>query len=103
MRVIERQRAHYETVEVPYGKMYGWRQEYSRIQCDCGGDLAWNGKEGVCSCGAVYLGEVWELDDRDKAQDGYPWSGEYKVWREKKLANNLRREYYEYAKTRDGG
>ena len=101
--MIERQKAHYEVAEVPYGKVYSWRPEYVCIECDCGETLTWRGEASVCGCGASYTGEVREMDDLDAGEDQHPWFEEHRAWREEKVANNLRHEYYEFVGVRDGG
>ena len=54
MRVIEREKGHYEVHEVPYGKVYNWCPERVRFACDCGQVLTWTVPVTLCRCGASY-------------------------------------------------
>ena len=54
MRVIAREREHYEVHEVPYGKVYSWRPERIVFECDCGERLVWMRPVTACACGAVH-------------------------------------------------
>lgn len=100
MRVIERQKAHYEVGEVPYGKVYSWRPERIRIECDCGETLVRRDEALVCGCGTDHTGAFRGVDEA-RLGEAHPWSEEYRVWREEKLANNVRREYYGFVGERD--
>ena len=35
-RIIEDRKAHYETHEVPFGRIYEWHPERILFECDCG-------------------------------------------------------------------
>src|SRR5215216_6575522 len=35
-RIIENIKAHYETHEVPFGRVYDWYPEHIIVECDCG-------------------------------------------------------------------
>ena len=35
-KIIERVEAHYETREVPFGKVYEWHPARITLECDCG-------------------------------------------------------------------
>ena len=35
-QIIERVQAHYESREMPFGKVYRWQQAYVTLECDCG-------------------------------------------------------------------
>ncbi len=95
MRVIAREREHYEVHEVPYGKVYSWCPERIVFECDCGERLVWMGPVTACACGAVHT-DV----SRDPAggpadeERHHPWLQGYEEWRREKDANNLRREYF---------
>ena len=101
MRVIAREREHYEVHEVPYGKVYSWRPERIVLECDCGERLAWMGPATACACGAVHT----DLS-RDRGgwptDEGHPWTEEYEEWRREKDAENLRREYFGFVEAASG-
>ncbi len=41
VRVLAREREHYDVHEVPYEKVYTWRPERIVLECDCGETLVW--------------------------------------------------------------
>ena len=106
MRVIEREKEHYEVVEVPYGKVYSWRPERIIFECDCGETLQWEAPVTVCRCGARYSDVTRREESRPEPVDEetlHPWQHEYEEWREAKLANNLKHEYYGFLEAEDNG
>ena len=98
MRVIEYEREHYEVHEVPYGKVYSWGPERIVFECDCGETHVWTRPVTVCACGAVHTGVSPEERRTDQE---HPWLEEYKDWRKKKDANNLRNEYFDVVRRGD--
>ncbi|MGF1470563.1 MAG: hypothetical protein ACFB50_02330 [Rubrobacteraceae bacterium] len=95
MRVIERKKEHYETQEVPYGKVYSWRSERVLFECGCGETLIWQGGRTECGCGASYEEFGREVVEPSEARKAYrPWLEEYEAWREAKAATGLQHEYY---------
>jgi hypothetical protein len=36
VHVVERVQAHYESREMPFGKVYEWHPAYVAIECECG-------------------------------------------------------------------
>lgn len=101
MRVIEREKEHYEVVEVPYGKVYSWRPERIIFECDCGETLEWAAPVTVCRCGARYTDVVRREEPPADDETRHPWLQEYEEWRKVKLANNLRHEYYGFLEAKD--
>ena len=95
MRVIAREREHYEVHEVPYGKVYSWRPERIVFECGCGERLVWMRPVTACACGAVHT-DVSRDPDGGPAEEErhHPWLQEYEEWRREKDANDLRREYF---------
>ncbi len=52
-QIIENVEAHYETHEVPFGRIYEWHQRYVILECDCGERLTLsNSVTTCCYCGA---------------------------------------------------
>jgi hypothetical protein len=102
MRVIEREKEHYEVLEVPYGKVYSWRPERIVFECDCGAMLTWTSPVTECRCGARYtegfLGENRPEDFRAY----HPWLEEYEAWREKEREANVNREYFVFVEADNG-
>ncbi len=103
MRVIEREQAHYEVQEVPYGKVYSWRPERVLFECGCGEQLVWKGGRARCRCGATYE-DFGEKEPESRAEEVlHPWFKEYETWRKAKLENGLRHEYYGFVGVKNGG
>src|SRR5215207_3936767 len=49
-RIIERTEAHYDTVEVPFGRIYHWHQAHVILECDCGEILTFSGTSAITTC-----------------------------------------------------
>jgi hypothetical protein len=66
-KIIERAEAHYEVLEVPFGKVYEWRPAYVAIECDCGEQLSLTvtAITSACSCRARLGGIVYDLQERE--------------------------------------
>lgn len=103
MRVIEREQAHYEVQEVPYGKVYCWRPERVLFECECGERLVWKGDRARCRCGATYEDFGGGDVDRQTEDVYHPWLKEYETWRKTKLDNGLQHEYYGFVGVKNGG
>ncbi|HEX4992086.1 MAG TPA: hypothetical protein VFV45_02565 [Rubrobacteraceae bacterium] len=99
MRVIERERGHYEVREVPYGKVYDWRPERLVIECDCGETHVSSGSVITCSCGMVY-GDAHE-DRRPDEDLLHPWLEDYEEWRRVREKEGLRHEYFVFVEDGD--
>ncbi len=50
-KVLEHLEGHYETHDVPFGKVYRWRPECVVIKCVCGEELTLTGSRTACECG----------------------------------------------------
>ncbi len=53
-RIIEDIAAHYETREVPFGRLYEWHPEHIIVECDCGERFtlsATSSTTTTCRCG----------------------------------------------------
>src|SRR5688500_15081651 len=98
MRVIAREREHYEVHELPYGKVYSWRPERIFFECDCGRTLVWEKHVTACACRAVHTGVSRAPEER---RTEHAWHEEYEEWRREKEANNLRHEYFDFVGTDD--
>ena len=98
MRVIAREREHYEVQEVPYGKVYSWRPERIVFECDCGETLIWARPVTVCACGAVHTDVSREPGGRTNEKPYHPWLEEYDEWRREREAHNLRHEYFGFVR-----
>ncbi len=75
---LRRVEAHYESREVPFGKIYKWHPAYVAVECGCGEKLviAGNDTATTCRCGAEFGALAHEIKERegrlpDKA--AHPW------------------------------
>jgi hypothetical protein len=64
-------KAHYDTLEVPFGKSYRWHQAHVVLECDCGEKQTFKmsalpDSRAVCACGADLTSGIQE-----KLQEGY--------------------------------
>jgi hypothetical protein len=76
--IIENVEAHYETLEVPFGRIYHWHQAHVTLQCDCGEILTFSGTSATdtCRCGAPYGTLVHGIHYREehlRDEDIHPW------------------------------
>ena len=77
-QIIESIKAHYSTLEVPFGRVYSWRQAHVLLECDCGEKLTFTGTSTIttCQCGADYRAVVHDIRLREQRlpdQDEHPW------------------------------
>jgi CheY-like chemotaxis protein len=104
MRVIEREKGHYEVHDVPCGKVYSWCPERVLFECDCGEVLTWTVPVTLCRCGASYT-DIPSLEPEERRAKGEvyrQWLEEYEEWRKAKPANDLRHEYSGFLKSGGG-
>src|SRR5215210_8583859 len=77
-RIIEDIEAHYETYEVPFGRVYEWHPEHIIVECDCGEriTLTATSTPGTCRCGtdlgAIVRG-IQEHEARLPDKSIHPW------------------------------
>ena len=77
-RIIESIKAHYSTLEVPFGRVYSWHQAHVVLECDCGEKLTFTGTSAIttCRCGTDYGSLVHDIRLRGRQlpdQDEHPW------------------------------
>jgi hypothetical protein len=79
-RIIERIPAHYDTIEVPFGRIYQWHQAHLTLECDCGEILTFSGSSAIttyCRCGAQYAALVNDIHYREEhllgVEEVHPW------------------------------
>src|SRR5215210_4431261 len=85
VQILERLQAHYESREMPFGKVYEWHPASVDLECDCGEKVTLSATSSTtttcCGCGAD-LGP-WFYEARERAQqhkrdeaaylEGSPW------------------------------
>ena len=78
-QVIEQVEAHYDTVEVPFGRIYQWHQAHLTLECDCGETLTFSGSSAILTCircGAQYGALVNDIHYREEhlgVEEVHPW------------------------------
>ena len=68
-KIIESVEAHYETLEVPFGRIYQWHQAHVTLECDCGEVLTFSGTSAITTCwrcGATYSALVHDIHYREE-------------------------------------
>jgi hypothetical protein len=67
-QIIERVEAHYESREVPFGKVYEWHNAYIDLECDCGEKLILTATSSITTChrcGADFDAIVHDIQERE--------------------------------------
>jgi hypothetical protein len=77
-RIIERVEAHYESREVPFGKIYEWHPGYVTLECDCGEEwtLTSTSTPTRCRCSAdqgAVVRDIQEREGRLREKVTHPW------------------------------
>ena len=68
VQILERLQAHYESREMPFGKVYEWHPASVALECDCGEKVTLNATSttNTCSGCRVDLGTfVYEFRERE--------------------------------------
>jgi hypothetical protein len=77
-RIIEDIEAHYETHEVPFGRVYEWHPEHIIVECDCGERLTFTATSTTTTCGCgTDLGAIVREIQKHKGcrpdKSTHPW------------------------------
>jgi hypothetical protein len=77
-RIIEDNEAHYETREVPFGRLYEWHPEHIIVECDCGErfTLSATSTTPTCRCGIDHGAIVRNIERHADSQSdkiSHPW------------------------------
>src|ERR687890_371344 len=84
-QIIERAEAHYDTVVVPFGRIYHWHQAHVILECDCGEILTFSGTSAIITCwgcGADYGALVHGIHHQEehlREEDVHPWHYDLKA------------------------
>jgi hypothetical protein len=79
VQILERVEAHYQTREVPFGKVYEWHPTSVALECVCGQKvtLSATSTTTTCSrCGAelgTFVNEIREREGRLPDKLTHPW------------------------------
>ncbi len=78
-KIIESVEARYETLEVPFGRIYQWHQAHLTLECECGEILTFSGTSAIttcCRCGAEYgalVNGIYYREEHLRDEDVHPW------------------------------
>ncbi len=78
-KIIERVEAHYETREVPFGKVYEWHPARITLECDCGERLILTANTTMTTCVrcgddlGAFVHDVKEIEGRLPDKPTHPW------------------------------
>jgi hypothetical protein len=79
VQILERVQAHYESREMPFGKVYEWHPAAVALECDCGEKvtLSATSTTTTCSgCGAdlgTFVHSITEREGRLPDKLTHPW------------------------------
>ena len=100
VQILERVQAHYESREVPFGKVYEWHAAYVALECDCGEKVTLNATSSTTStcgrCGADLGTFVYEIREREGPMPDkltHPW-----FYDAKERAQQHKRDEADYSK-----
>jgi hypothetical protein len=93
-RITERVEAHYETRQVPFGKIYEWRPGYVALECDCGEEwtLTSISTTTCCRCGADHGAVVRDIQRREgqlREKVTHPWHHDARARAEQHLRDEV--------------
>src|SRR5215204_7323542 len=79
VHVVERVQAHYESSEVPFGKVYEWHPAYVAIECECGEKVTLRATTTITTCGrcgadlGTFAHAIREREGRLPDNLTHPW------------------------------
>ncbi len=82
-QIIENVEAHYETHEVPFGRIYEWHPAYTILECDCGEELTLSSTSPacICKCGTEHSAIIQDIQAREgrlRDEVTHPWQHDTK-------------------------
>ena len=79
VQILERVEAHYESREVPFGKVYEWCPAHVALECDCGDTVTLTAISTTSTCrrcGAdlgTFIHDIREREGRLPDKLTHPW------------------------------
>src|SRR5215211_1526517 len=79
VQILERLQAHYESSEVPFGKVYEWHPAYVAIECECGEKVTLRATATITTCGCcgaelgTFVHGIREREGRLPDKLTHPW------------------------------
>jgi hypothetical protein len=99
VRIIERVQAHYESREMPFGKVYEWHPACVVLECDCGEKVTLTATSTTTTCGrcsadlSTFVYEIREREGRLPDKLTHPW-----FYDAKERAQQHKRDEADYSK-----
>jgi hypothetical protein len=78
-QIIERVPAHYESREMPFGKVYQWQRAHVTLECDCGEKVTLEATSITTTCGTCgaelgsFAQDIKEREGRLPDALTHPW------------------------------
>jgi hypothetical protein len=78
-KIIERVEAHYESREMPFGKVYEWHPAYVALECECGEKVTLTATSTITTCGRCgadlgsFVHDIQEREGRLPDKLTHPW------------------------------
>jgi hypothetical protein len=79
VHILERVEAHYESREMPFGKVYEWHPALVALECDCGEKVTLSATSTTSTCGrcgadlGTFVYEIREREGRLPNNLTHPW------------------------------
>ena len=79
VQIVERVQAHYESSEIPFGKVYEWRTEYVALECECGAKVAPSATSTITTCGrcgadlGTFVRDIRAREGHLPHKTSHPW------------------------------
>src|ERR687897_2695750 len=79
VKILERVNAHYESREMPFGKVYQWHPAAVALECDCGEQVTLSATSTTTTCGGcgadlgTFVYEIREREGRLPDNLTHPW------------------------------
>jgi len=79
VHVLERVQAHYESRQLPFGKVYEWHPAYVAIECECGEKVTLKATTTITTCGCcgaelgTFVHDIREREGRLPDKLTHPW------------------------------
>ncbi len=79
VQILERVQAHYESREMPFGKVYEWHPASVTLECDCGEKVTLTATTTITTCGCcgadlgTFVHDIREREGRLPDNLTHPW------------------------------
>jgi hypothetical protein len=79
VQILERVQAHYESREMPFGKVYAWHPALVALECDCGEKVTLSATTTTTTCGRcgaeldTFVYNIREREGRLPDKLTHPW------------------------------